>query len=130
MKDRSYLMCPSSNCKTGSDILGVRQDNGMVAILPQTLPINDAFIEKTTAHPISVQQRFRFTNKCIENGCRQWNGKGCGVIETVVRYLDKVPQIQNLQPCSIRPTCRWFSQRGSDACRICPYITTELTEIT
>ena len=122
------MTCPSNRCKPGSKLLGVRQQDGKVAMLPEPLAIDDAFIEKVKAHPVAPEQRFRFANKCIEGGCSQWNGKGCGVIEQVVQYLEHLPANEVLPACSIRVKCRWFAQRGVEACRICPYVVTEITE--
>ena len=128
MCDSNSIMCPSNRCKPGSKLLGVRQDDGTVSILPQALPIDDFFIETVKRDVLQPEQRFRFTNKCIETGCSQWNGNGCGVIEQVVQYLEHIPPNQDLPKCSIRPKCRWFLQKGADACKICPYIVTRITE--
>ena len=128
MNSGDSIMCPSNRCKPGSKLLGIRQDNGTVTILPEAIPIDQDFIDKVKDHPRPPEQRFRFTNKCIENGCNQWTGKGCGVIEQVVQYLDNIPSDKKLPECSIRPRCRWFLQKGPDACRICPYVLTEITE--
>lgn len=128
MCDGNSIMCPSNRCKPGSKLLGVRQDNGTVSILPEALPIDESFIETVKQNPVAPEQRFRFTNKCIESGCNQWNGKGCGVIEQVIQYLEHIPQSLDLPKCSIRPKCRWFLQKGADACKICRYIVTEITE--
>lgn len=125
---KDSIMCPSNRCKPGSKLLGIRQDDGTVGILPETLPINKDFIDKVNNHERPPEQRFRFTNKCIENGCNQWNGQGCGVIDQVIQYLDKVTTSDALPKCSIRVQCRWFLQKGADACKICPYILTEITE--
>ncbi|MDB5223381.1 MAG: hypothetical protein JWN83_2048 [Chitinophagaceae bacterium] len=125
---KTSIACPSNRCKPGSKLLGIRQENGTVTILPEPLSIDESFIEKVKEHPVPAERRFRFTNKCIENGCNQWTGKGCGVIEEVVQYLDRIPVNEVLPPCSIRVHCRWFLQKGADACTICPYIITEITE--
>ncbi len=123
------IICPSYNCKPGSQLLGIRQDNGIVAILPQPLPVDEQFIETTKHHEMPVQQRFRFTNKCISTGCGQWNGTGCGVVENVMQYIDQIPDIAGeLHPCGIRSQCRWYLQRKSDACKICPYVLYQVTE--
>ena len=121
-------MCPAHLCKPGSQLLGVRQPDGKIAILPQTLPINENFIQKTKQHPVAPERRFRFTNICIVGGCRQWNGQGCNVAEKVVNYLGLVPKNEELPACSIRNHCRWFVQKGSEACMICSYVLTEITE--
>src|SRR6266536_2295604 len=97
-KQRVKIMCPSSRCKPGAQLLGVRLQNGEVAILPQTLPVDEQFIENTRNGSIP-EERFRFVNKCVENGCRQWTGTRCGIADTI-----------------------------ENACRICPYVITEITE--
>jgi len=51
----------------------------------------------------------------------------CGVIDEV---LEVVPE-ENRDPdgtlpeCSIRMDCRWFSQVGAEACRVCPQVITD-----
>ena len=128
MKDGEKILCPSSKCKTGSELLGVRQDDGTIAILPQTLAIDEDFIKKVNEDQVPAEQKFRFTNKCIEEGCAQWTGKACGVIEKIVSYLDVLPTKEKLPACSIRKNCRWFLQREGDACRACIFVITEITE--
>ena len=128
MKDENAKLCPSHRCKPGSQLLGVRQDDGTVAILPQPLPVTEEFIKTVSSHEVPPEQRFRFTNKCVESGCGQWTAKGCGVVERMVDYLDKIKPMDALPACAIRPACRWFSQRGADACALCSYMITEITE--
>jgi hypothetical protein len=128
MKEHEKILCPSSKCKTGSEILGVRQDDGTVAILPQTLPVDAGFIERVGEDDISAEQKFRFTNKCIEGGCSQWTGKSCGVIERVLEYMEQLPVKDNLPACAIRKNCRWFRQSGAEACKVCVFVITEVTE--
>ena len=122
------MLCPSSRAKPGAKLLGVRQSSGKIAILPQALPVDEHFMEAVQRDPTPPEQRFRFTNKCVEEGCEQWTGKGCGVVERVIRHLDAVAVSEVLPACSIRPKCRWYSQKKGDACRICPFVLTEITE--
>lgn len=120
--------CPSNRCKTGSKLLGVRQDDGTIAILPQPLHIDEKFIENVSDHEMAPEQRFRFTNKCVETGCNQWNGEGCGVINRVVKHLNDLPTISKIPECGIRDRCRWFSQHDYNACKVCRFTITEITE--
>ena len=108
-------------------LIGVRQESGTVAILPTPLPVDEAFVAKASAHELPPEQRFRFTNKCIEGGCGQWTGTACGVADRVLQALDRIP-IAALPACGIRARCRWFLQRGADACQVCVYVVTEITE--
>lgn len=127
MNEIETILCPGHRCKPGSQILGVRQNDGVVAILPQTLAIDITFIEKAKQHPIAPERRFRFTNKCIEGGCKQWNGQGCNVAEMVMQYLDVIPENVKFPSCPIRNKCRWHIQKGIYACKICPFVMTEIT---
>jgi hypothetical protein len=128
MSDTQSLWCPSYRCKTGSQLLGVRQDDGTIAILPTPLPIDEAFINAVKDDEMAPEQRFRFTNKCVESGCNQWTGKNCGVVERVVQHLELLPVLEELPACGIRDKCRWYHQRKADACKVCPFIITEITE--
>jgi len=121
------IICPSSRAKAGSQLLGIRQADGTVAILPQPLPVDAHFL--ATASSISnPEQRFRFANKCVEGGCRQWNGKACSIAERITGFLEQVPFEKELAACAIRPRCRWHLQSGDDACRMCSFVVTEITE--
>jgi len=62
------------------------------------ITVDEQFIENTRNGSIP-EERFRFVNKCVENGCRQWTGTRCGIADTI-----------------------------ENACRICPYVITEITE--
>lgn len=120
------IMCPSSRCKQGSKLLGIRQD-GMISILPQVLDIDENFIAGAN-EGTPAEQRFRFANKCVEGGCKQWTGSRCGVIDKMIGYMNIVADTNELPVCSIRPQCRWFLQLGAEACKICPYVITEITQ--
>lgn len=128
MREHEKILCPSSKCKPGSELLGVRQEDGTVAILPQTLPVDEHFMEIANNDGIAAEQKFRFTNKCIEGGCGQWTGSSCGVIENVLTYMEALPVHSNLPTCGIRHSCRWFRQSGADACKVCIFVITEITE--
>jgi hypothetical protein len=128
MSNGDPIRCPSHRCKPGSDLIGVRQDDGTVAILPQPLPVDKNFVEIASRDATAPEQRFRFSNKCIEGGCSQWTGSRCGVIDNVMKLLNPEPAPEALPPCGIRPTCRWFLQSGPAACKVCPYVVTHITE--
>lgn len=128
MDKAASILCPAHRCKPGAQLLGIRQDDGTVAILPQALPIDEDFVRSAKEHPMPPEQRFRFTNKCAEGGCGQWTGTQCGIAQKMVALIDEVAAADTLFPCSIRPRCRWFLQQGADACRICPYVLTEITQ--
>lgn len=71
------------------------------------------------------ETRFRFSSACIQSACKQWADGGCSLpgrlaalISTAEAPASPLPQ------CSIRAQCRWFEQRGADACRVCPVVAT------
>ena len=120
-------MCPSSKAQHGAKLLGVRQDDGKVAILPQPLAISSDFIEKANQSS-KAEQKFRFTNKCVASGCTQWTGSRCGVADQIIGVMNELSVTDGIPVCAIRPSCRWFMQNGPDACKVCPYVITETTE--
>lgn len=128
MKASESVLCPAHRCKPGSLLLGVREEDGTLAILPQPLPVDEEFVARARQHPVPAEQRFRFTNKCVEGACSQWTGVGCGVVERVIGFLDQIPADSIAPRCGIMDRCRWYRQRGGDACRMCPFVLTEITE--
>lgn len=127
MSPNKKFSCPSSVCEEGSQMLGVVRENGTVTILSEALPIDEEFMLLAKEIP-DIEKRFRFSGTCIEKGCRQWTGHSCGVIEKVLKYITPEEQYNDLPKCSIRTTCRWFSQEGRSACKACPLIITDSIE--
>jgi len=114
--------CPSGRCRPGSHLLAIRTDEGLGYVDPP-LPVSEEFIQLVEHSGGAAEQRFRFTERCIEHGCSQWSGGGCGVIERLLATRVGTPH--ELPACGIRPRCRWFAQRGADACAVCPYVVTD-----
>jgi hypothetical protein len=117
-------LCPSSRISEGSKLLGIRQDDGKVVILPNPLVIDASFPENLPKGAVP-EQLFRFVNKCVKSDCAQWTKKGCGIALRISRYIDKTEN--GMPECSIRSSCRWHMQEGDSICRICPYIITDIT---
>ena len=114
--------CPSGRCRPGSHLLAIRTEDGLGYVDPP-LPITEEFIELVRSTGGGAEQRFRFTELCIEQGCGQWSDGGCGVIERLLATA--VSPRSELPSCGIRARCRWFAQRGADACAVCPYVVTD-----
>lgn len=120
--------CPSSTCKEGALLLGVVQGDNTVALLTGTpLTVDKAFAEKLKEEG-DAEKRFRFANKCVQTGCKQWTGDSCGVISRLHEMNERIEADAQLRLCNIRPTCRWFAQEGGSACTICTYVVTNNLE--
>jgi len=110
--------CPSAPCVEGALLVGVKTESGRLAYVQPPTKVDAAFVARARAMG-RPEARFRFSLPCSESGCPQWTGSGCGVVDHV---LDDEPGVQpgSLPRCAIRRTCRWYAQRGSLACSVCP----------
>ena len=112
--------CPSAPCVEGALLVGVRTESGRLAYVQPPTRIDAAFVERARAKG-RPEARFRFSLPCSESACPQWTGTGCGVVDHVL--AEEGPQAAAPLPhCAIRSTCRWYSQRGADACSVCPLV--------
>lgn len=115
--------CPSARCAPGNRLLGVIGADGRMRALRTPLPVDDAFAAEA-ARAGRPEARMRFAGTCVEAGCAQWTGAGCGVIERVLDLLAPDAPAA-LPPCAIRGQCRWFGQRGGQACAACADVVTD-----
>ena len=127
--------CPSAPCKEGALLLGVVAPDGTVAYVQPPTRVSAEFADRARSlgHP---ERRFRFASTCVEAGCPQWTGSGCGVIDITIgppphgSPATKPPAAEAkpgaaraaLPACVIRRSCRWYAQRGPAACAVCPLI--------
>lgn len=116
--------CPSYIGKAGAQLFGVVNKDGRVQFITP-LTVTEAFLA-TNDH---LEQRFRFTGKCIEKGCAQWNNRDlkCSLPEKVLHLA--VPENTERSFCPIRRQCRWFFQDGDKACFSCNEITRNMEEL-
>jgi hypothetical protein len=123
------LACPSARAEPGNLLYG-RVVDGQVERLGTPLAVTAAFVEAISANG-SPERRFRFAGTCQEGRCAQWTGAGCGVIERVLsEACDHSGQAEptTLPRCFLRASCRWFSQRGGEACTACSLVVTDRRE--
>lgn len=111
--------CPSSPLHARASLLGLVRRDGHVDFLGEPLPVNEEFIQ-ISREGASLGARFRFTAPCMESGCAQWES-GARRCRVATRAVQREPPAQAaaLPACGIRPTCRWFTQEGEAACRVC-----------
>ncbi len=126
MKETQHKTCPSSLGQVGSNLLGVVNPSGTVGFFKDPVKVTQEFMDDAGDFE-TLERRFRFSNKCVQSGCKQWTGKECGVIKAVLA-LDSIPAKNDLPECSIRNNCRWFYQEGAIACNGCRYVITNVSE--
>ncbi len=117
------LACPSARAEPGNLLYG-RVVNGQVERLGTPLAVSQQFVDSIAANG-PPEQRFRFAGACQEGRCAQWTGTGCGVIERVLAETGREEAVATLPRCFLRASCRWFSQRGGEACAACNLVVTD-----
>jgi hypothetical protein len=117
-------MCPSYVGKVGAQLFGVVNKDGKVQFITP-LTVTEEFIQQND----HLEQRFRFTGKCVEKGCAQWDNEDLKC--SLSKKVHDMSTIKNtaLSFCPIRPECRWFSQDGNGACFSCNEITRNMEEL-
>jgi hypothetical protein len=118
-------LCPSAACSESANLLGIVQGNNTVALLDMPVKINNAFVKEVNDNG-TPEKYFRFTDKCIKAGCKQWTGKSCGIINELANSNPHIKNTEDELPdCFIRSACRWYSQEGGKACKICLFVITD-----
>jgi hypothetical protein len=128
METNQNKTCPSALGQVGSNLLGVVNPSGTVGFFEEPIEVTQEFLNDAGDFD-NIERRFRFSNKCVQSGCKQWTGTACGVIKAVLA-LDAIPANNDLPDCSIRSNCRWFFQEGAAACNGCRYVVTNVSEQT
>jgi hypothetical protein len=142
----SERLCPSARCEDGALLLGIVAADGVIGYLTPPLMIDHVFVQRAQRGR-SPERRFRFAQPCITQGCAQWTGDRCGLIDRALQVAAQQRIMADAQPatrsaqstsdmlntprdsyiprCGIRARCRWFAQDGLDACGVCPLVITE-----
>lgn len=123
----SKKMCPSYVGKVGAQLFGVVGKDGKVQFITP-LTVTEDFLEQNKDKN-SLEQRFRFTGKCVEKGCAQWDKEEskCSLSRKVQNL--EIHKEAELSYCPIRSQCRWFSQDGKEACFSCNEVTRNMEEL-
>ena len=118
--------CPSALCQEGALLLGVMTPSGTLSYIQPPTRVDAAFVARAQALG-RPESRFRFSSPCVEGGCPQWTGTGCGVVDHVIDEEQPVELESGRLPfCAIRRDCRWFAQRGAAACAVCPRVVADI----
>jgi hypothetical protein len=122
-QSRGPKACPSAPCIEGALLLAVLTPSGRLGYVQPPTVVDADFVSGAEALG-RPESRFRFSLPCIESGCPQWSGSGCGLADMLVAGTDEeaVPAQEKLPACGIRSECRWFAQHGARACGLCPHV--------
>jgi hypothetical protein len=120
-------LCPSAPAVPGSMLIGVVEATGRVANIMTPLTVDASFIAAAKQHG-PLEQRFRFASPCEQRRCGHWTGRECGLIRQLYNVAVEQGEelaTRDLPRCGIRASCRWWHQRGRDACAVCPLVVTD-----
>ena len=124
--ERHEATCPSAPPEPGSALLGIVLAKGQVAYVNPPTPATQEMLDSFAASGIPIENRMRFSGRCMEHRCVQWKGAPgegrCGLIDHALVELGITKDSESLPHCSIRATCRWFAQHKRVACAACPEI--------
>jgi hypothetical protein len=125
-------LCPSATAAPGALLIGVVDEKGRVSNVVTPLTIDEAFVEVATLHG-PLGKRFRFSAPCQEGRCGHWQASRCTLIGKLHSAAVDAGEAKNsgagLIPCAIRSQCRWWQQRGREACSVCPVVVTDQQEL-
>lgn len=113
------LLCPSYVSKPGAKLFGIQNSNGKIDYLQQPITVDETFVS-TAKMGRPAEERFRFAGKCVEKGCHQWNiaSQQCGLVGAIIERMNE-PLSNAPLHCPIRSRCRWYAQKGMQACANC-----------
>jgi hypothetical protein len=119
--------CPSSTAAPGNLLIGIVRPDGTVAAIRPALEVDAEFVARAEATGRAPEERLRFAGPCAGSSCRHWTNERCGLVELLSGGALQADSPADSSaggppPCQIRSTCRWWSQRGPAACRVCPVI--------
>jgi hypothetical protein len=121
---RKRLLCPSAPANVKAILLGVIQADHSVAFIKDRIEVTQEFLD-IAAKGRTLETRFRFSSACIGSACKQWGNGGCSLPDRLAYMIPRSEATDETLPnCSIRDQCRWFHQRGADACRVCDVVVT------
>lgn len=114
--------CPSgASNRPESLVLGVRSaDDGSVAYLDEPVPAADVL--GMVPEGIEPRRILRFASHC-EASCGNRVGTQCGLVDRITA-VPAPPHAQAVPRCHLRTRCKWWQQRGVEACHRCPAVST------
>lgn len=121
---RKKTLCPSAPAAEKAVLLGAIRSDGSVAFIKDRIEVTPEFLD-IAATGGAPETRFRFSSPCLGGACKQWSDGGCSLPGRLAAMIQESDTADAALPeCSIRDQCRWFEQRGPEACRLCPLVVT------
>lgn len=120
--EAELAMCPSGRCHDGALLIGIVGPDGRIGPVRPPLAVEAEFVQQFGD---SAESRFRFAEPCAEQRCGHWGSGQCGLVDLVIDEIDPAGSeaaTLGLRPCAIRRSCRWYAQRGGQACAVCPLV--------
>ena len=125
MSEEPQLDCPSAPFDhPEAKLLGVvLEEDGVaqVAYADKGAELPDDFDADELG--IDPGHALRFSAPCANSGCGQWRDGGCGLGKAILEQLK--PVVDVAPACTLRATCRWFAENGTQSCLRCPQVTTK-----
>ena len=114
--------CPSGVAKAPeSVVLGVRSAaTGGLAYLAEPVPAGEVLGE--IPEGIEPTRVLRFAAHC-STSCHNRRGADCSLVERVVLAVPTLDTAA-VPRCHLRAKCQWWHQKGVEACRRCPAVST------
>jgi len=119
------LKCPSASKHIpGSKVFGlIIDDPGLVRTAYLDSEAEEALASASLAADMHLDRtNARFSADCQEGKCGNFVDHRCKISRNLVDFLQ--PVVDALPRCTIRPTCRWFSEEREHACFRCPQVAT------
>lgn len=123
----------SYECPSAQPDMANARPIGVIGGSPTEVRI--AFFKKQALAAFDWRDRFataeathllRFGAKCEESRCGHFDGSKCQLGKRVSEDLE--PVVDHLPPCLLRPSCRWYGERGARVCFRCPQVATMVPE--
>ncbi|MCX7102498.1 MAG: hypothetical protein NTX38_13695 [Methylobacter sp.] len=118
------LLCPSAPLTQESFLFGILDEKAEVHYTEKPIRITEG-LAKIFNELDNPEKHFRFSMKCSDSSCAQWENEKCSIASAL--KTSSINQATKLTACAIRRACRWFSQEGERACKLCKYIVTDIS---
>lgn len=120
--EQADLWCPSGlSDAPESVVLGVRSGpTGQATYLAEPVPA--AAVAHAVPADVPPTRVLRFASHCTAS-CANRIGTQCGLINRVT-VLPALSATGAVPRCHLRPRCKWWDQKGIEACLRCPGVAT------